>query len=298
MKLTLDVLVGDDPQEPTEGIYRVASGVRVTLRANPGRDAATVTEPQWLLNGEEWTAGDGIEDDTTGLPSRTFKPDGKHGKEITLKAKVDGQEDISEPPVKLGKPPKKADETPNDVSEVVVGEYDPRFSAVAGSVLVLVLIAIGAAGWQISDSLLPLSDALPVPVGAVPPSAPPLDPTTHVASRTASLVQVATAFAGIFSLAVGAYLAALETRGRLRPAAQPVQTRGTLTELVNFIEPLRRLRGTAAAFAVGLVLVLASLFATTSSRPPDPAASSTPAATGPSPTPTTSLAPTPSSSRR
>lgn len=208
------------------GVYRVASGVDVTLRAKPGSDGATVTEPRWLLGNQEWAAGEGMTDVATGLPSRTFKPDGKYDKEITLKAKVDGQEDTSDPPITLSKPlvtPAAGGEPPNgEVSEVVVGEYDPRFSAVAGGVLVLVLVAIVAAGWQIGASLLPLSGALPAPPEAVPSSAPALDPTKHVASRTASLIQVATAFAGIFSLAVGAYLAALETRGRLGP--QPNQS--------------------------------------------------------------------------
>ncbi|MFT4217438.1 MAG: hypothetical protein QM619_09690 [Micropruina sp.] len=300
MALALKVLVGDDPQEPIDGIYQVAGGVRVTLRAKPDSDAAKVTAPGWFLDGKAWTTGAGIEDDTTSLPSRTFSPDGKYGKEITLRAKVDGL-DTSAPPITLGKPPDAPnglDESPADgVSEVAVGEYDPRFSLVAGGVLVLVLVAIGAAGWQISGSLLPLSNPLPVPTGAAPSSVPPLDPTTHVASRTASLVRVMTAFAGIFILAIGAYLAALETRGRLRATAQPGKIRGTLAELVNFIEPLRRLRGTTAAFAVGLLLVLASLLApTSSSMLPDPAASSTPTATGSSPTPTTSPAPSTSSS--
>lgn len=296
MTLTLEVLVSDQTQNAADGVYRVPRGTEVTVRAKADGDQQ-ITDPVWLLDGNPWMAAEGIVDSTTdnGRPSRTFAPDGKYDKPITVQARVGGQE-VTSNPVTLGTlaTPDGGNGDNGQVSEVAAGEYDPHFTLLAGIFLGLALSAVMAAGWLSSASLLPLDEPLPVPTGGASVAA--LDSTQHVATRTKSLVQVATLFAGILCVAVGAFLAALEARGRLRrDTSQPVETiRGPLGELVNLLEPLRRMRGTAIAFGLGAVLILASLFTvTTATLVVDPAPS---ASLTPSPTSTTAASSTTSPS--
>lgn len=290
--MKLEVLVGGAPVEPTtQGVYEVASGVDMVLRADA--DGQTVTDPQWLLDGQPWNAGEGITDtETNGVPSRACKPDAKYDKPITLKAKVGDQTIESSPAIKLAAPNRAGSGTDGGegVNEVAVGEYDPAFAGVSAGVLLVVLVGVGYAGWEIVSSLLPVGG--PVPTPGPTASATAVDPNKQISARTLSLIQLVTVFAGVFCLAVGAVFAALETRGRLRRSGVlttelGVNTRGQLGDLIQALEPLRKFRGTAIAFTSGLILIVFGLW---SVAPPlggsaTPESSSSPITTTDSPTP-------------
>jgi hypothetical protein len=91
------------------------------------------------------------------------------------------------------------------------------------------------------------------------------------ALRSAAEIQWTVGGVGAGLLMVGAWLAALETRGRLKgpTSDQPVPgVRGLGAEigtaLVGVVEKLRTTRGTIAVLVVGTVLLLAVLWASTS----------------------------------
>ena len=180
------------------------------------------------------------------------------------------------------------------VVEVQVGEYDERYTAWAGgiftalAVILLVIVSalvLGQIDWS-DEAVAPApsttSTASTAPTPAEPPSGTPAADEAQTASPTptATAEAVADAPNGTFSersrlaisallvavggvlLLAGAFLAALEVRGRQKAAQIPgLRVRGTAEVLEKVPEVLKRaaqLRGTIAVLlAGGLMLVLA-----------------------------------------
>ncbi|WP_436500723.1 hypothetical protein [Actinokineospora sp. HUAS TT18] len=117
------------------------------------------------------------------------------------------------------------------------------------------------------------------------------------AVRSAGQLQFVIGMAGVGLLLGGLWLAALETRGRLRAADRP-RVRGMGKEVgdaaVAVLKTMTRARGTIAVLFVGMVLALAALWAATSMATPDtedepktPPSTTAPPSTTSDPAPTT-----------
>jgi hypothetical protein len=145
------------------------------------------------------------------------------------------------------------------VNEIAIGEYDARFAyaslAVAGGLALLFFIVISAA-------------AFAIPLGSVDPSTGgPVD--VPFGDRVRVVVALfGLALGGAVAL-LGAWLAALETRGRLRAVIALDPDRGDgldalgtdrLDALAAVLEKARRLRGAIAVIAAGAIIVVISVW--------------------------------------
>jgi hypothetical protein len=177
--------------------------------------------------------------------------------------------------------------TPGDGDSVVelgIGELDKVFLLVSSIVTAVGIAALVALSARHIRSINNLTDAWTADTFPV---------------RSAGQLQFIVGMAGVGLLLGGLWLAALETRGRLRAAPeQGVSGRGVGKEVgdaaVAVLKTMTRVRGTIVVMFVGMVLALAALWAATSmanteDEPKTPPASSTtapPSTTTPPPTAT------------
>ena len=215
---------------------------------------------------------------------------------FTAKGTIDGKEETSNA-VKLEKStitnqagtpdPQSDDDSP---AEIEVGELDRPFAYLTFFFLVLpVTVAAGWAVWSVVSRVL-LPDA-----GAQIPDDVMLDGT--YGQRVATIVLIIAAGFGGIVLTIGAWLAAIETRGRLRarlrggPSTKGADTgvgAAELEKIPGILREARRLRGTISVIIAGsLILALAvwGVNALTGSAP------------SPDPTVTVTVGPSPSSGR-
>lgn len=174
-------------------------------------------------------------------------------------------------------PPVEGEDEPDAALEVAPGVYDREFAMRSGAVaaglavavLVLSFASIGRFGLE--------AELTTVTQGWV---------TNTLAERVAGVVQLTALAVGAALLVVGAWLAALEVRGRLSAvvAADPdLGDRGVGAEVgeaaAAVIDVLRKARGTIAVLAIGAIVVLGSLWSAahvaSSSHGPRPAPSPT-----------------------
>jgi hypothetical protein len=150
---------------------------------------------------------------------------------------------------------------------VAIGEYDPAFSITS---LVVVALATVATVILLRRGL---SLRLPSITDAIPASG-------TYAERVRAYAVVAVTCAGIFALGFGAWLAALEVRGRLRKSSAPKivvsDDRGLVDEIPKILESASKMRGTVAVLVAAVALLLGSLWAV--GQTPDPR-STTPSTT-------------------
>ncbi len=281
MALTLTAKVGDDPLEAdVTGSMPVAGTARVTLLAVSDPADTAMTEVMWTRDGKDWTvdAGDkGIDIDdqaATGTVSRTFTAAGNFV-EFGVTATVAGASSSATLTLVeksaddgAGKDPGPAD---GAITEVDIGEMDPGF-AYFGGVFTAVLVALLAIGMWLTLRGI-----------ALPAESTTLGPGQVLSGgygeRVSSIVLVLAAFTGIILLVVGAYLAALETRGRLRTVkvTQPDDgDRGPLGDTSDLVvkglqvvvENLRFMRGTVAVLLTGLLLLGIAMWASVSLASP------------------------------
>lgn len=161
--------------------------------------------------------------------------------------------------VNLNKATSNSDGTPpTGVAEVSSGEYDPDF-ALKGLVAVAVLAVLGLGlAWLIIRAV-----SLPA-AGTDIPAEVARDGT--FTERVAAMIYALVAAAGVAITLVGAWLAALETRGRLttrKQEAQPGVARGVdVDAAVKVLEVFKFLRGTIAVIVAGVLIVGGALFFT------------------------------------
>lgn len=170
------------------------------------------------------------------------------------------------------------EETPQRVLETEIGEYDPEFASLVGA-LAMVLIAVIIVGAGIAMVSLGIA------------SVPATLPDGEVANgtwnqRALALLLFFMMAVGAAILVVGAALAALETRGRLREkeAAAPTRAGVPLGDVSKIVESMRTMRGSIAVIAAGLVIIVfAGGFAlglTSGGGAPDPEPSTSGSAEG------------------
>lgn len=140
------------------------------------------------------------------------------------------------------------------VSEVKVGEYDGAFAAWAGAVLT-VLTAVG---------LILLARSISLRFPAL--DSPPPNAISYL-EQLRGFAVVAATYAGIIALAVGAWLAALEVRGRLSLRKRTLVTRGVTPsrgplDVVEILNASSKLRGTIAMVVAAVALLLGALWTT------------------------------------
>jgi hypothetical protein len=237
--------------------------VLLTAKAEPAGETVNWT---WTKDGK---AVEGVADATLSVQV------GTQAVVVTATAKsaADGTSKTSDP---LTLEPKAATPAANagaagegagdPVSELAVGEYDPQFALVAGATLgFLAVLVILLLNGFVAD--------------------------THGGSAAEQLRLVAVTgamYVGALLLAAGAWLAAIETRGRARRVAVSARSaphRGATAEDVGkVLDAARRLRGTIAVLAAGTALLLGALWTVGRASIPAPApAGATSPPTAPAP---------------
>lgn len=220
---------------------------------------------------------------------------------FTAKAKVAGSETSADNFVKLVKRSSTPAPAPDDgPSELEIGELDRPFAYVTLVFVAAVAAAIGAAVWSVISRV-----ELPGP-GVVFSTDQVVDGT--FGQRAAFIVLINGAGIGGITLAIGAWLAAIETRGRLRApvkAGAPSKGAGVgveaaeLDAIANIVDKARRLRGSMAVVIAGGVVLAISMWGVIpmSRAAPEPSPTATPAETStgaatPTEEPSSSGAPT------
>lgn len=187
---------------------------------------------------------------------------------FVAEAKVDGVETAAPSGVKLvekteEKQPKpqvenqrvSAEDSP---SEVEIGELDRPFAYVTLAFVAVVTVAIAIAVWSVISRVhLPAANALVADGQTV---------DGMFGQRAGFIGLVVAAGVGAILLVIGAWLASLETRGRLRvrvSGEQPPKRgiKGPIsTDVLNAVEKildkLRRMRGSIAVVSAGLIIVV------------------------------------------
>lgn len=176
-------------------------------------------------------------------------------------------------------------------SEIEVGEFDRWFAISTLLFATLISAGVGFVVWTvISRVFLPAAGAL-VAEDQVP------DGT--FGQRAALILLSITAGIGGVTLITGAWLAALETRGRLRAAIKNTDpgkggiAAAELKEVGNVIDKVRKLRGSIAVVLSGLLILALTIWGVRPLTGATPTPTSTPTAPS-SPTPITTPTPTPS----
>ena len=226
--------------------------VKLSASANPA--AAADAKWDWKRDGEvvkpdhtseyafDFTA------ELIGEYMAVAKPSGRESNKLMLKVASD---------------PKK-----NDAAvELEVGEYDWKFAAAAGiAILTVTVVGIALLTQSVSLRLPGLSGNAPA--------------TGTYEERVRGFVVIVVVCIGMFALAIGMWLAALEVRGRLRkerkvevPAVAVADGgRGALEDAAKFLDAASKLRGTVAVLVAATALLLGALWAVT--RDPGAAMSS------------------------
>lgn len=143
------------------------------------------------------------------------------------------------------------------VNETSIGGYDKVFTYVLLAIVVVACLAISLAVWTVVQRiLLPNSAETGVELFGT------------WAERTAAITILVALGAGVVVLLLGAWLAALETRGRLHLRVPVEKTRGGVSEslkaLAEVIEKFKTVRGSIAVLIVGAVVVGAACWAAAS----------------------------------
>lgn len=162
----------------------------------------------------------------------------------------------------------------DSVKETAIGNYDAAFTYVVLALALVACVAISWATWSVIQKI-----QLPE-VGGVTDA--PIFGTWS--ERTGAITFLVALAAGVVMLLTGAWLAALETRGRLRlrlPPASPDDVgRGevsdSLNALANVADKFKTVRGSIAVLLVGAAVVGSALWAAAAtvgnmSRLPTPA---------------------------
>lgn len=213
-------------------------------------------------------------------------------------AKVGGAQTSGADVVRLNEaapPSANGSQSENDKpSELEVGEFDRDFALQTLIVPAVISVAIVAGIWSVISRVL-----LPAPGALIPPDQV-VDGT--FGQRAAFIVLVIGAGVGGITLAIGAWLAAIETRGRLRANLQGKDAgkgdgagvaAAELAEVANIIDKARRLRGSMAVVVAGFLIVALSMWGVRPMASTPEMPSPTPSATA---TPSVTAAPTPSES--
>jgi hypothetical protein len=223
---------------------------------------------------------------------------------IVAKANLAGTPTDGGSGIKLSKRDAEVVKNPQDKpSEIEVGELDRTFAYITLSFVVLITAAICFAVWSV------VSRITFSPAGTLVAKSQVIDGS--FGQRAALVVLIITAAVGAVVLLVGAWLAALETRGRLRARIVGESSKGSgvaaaldspaLDSLAKVIEASRRIRGSIAIVLSGAVILALSIWGVnaltgtgsaanpnpSTSNSPDPAnSSSSNSSSEPAPTPT------------
>ncbi|WP_157157573.1 hypothetical protein [Diaminobutyricimonas sp. LJ205] len=153
-----------------------------------------------------------------------------------------------------------ASTTESKPSELEIGELDRPFAYVTLAFVVLLSAAVGITVWSvISRVLLPSAGALVAEDELVDGS---------FGQRMASIVLVIGAGFGGIVITIGAWLAAIETRGRLRAPIKGAATKGAseglakdeLEAIAKIMDAARRLRGSIAVVLSGFFILAISMW--------------------------------------
>lgn len=227
-------------------ILKVPSDTEVTLTAevDPANESATYA----------WTrAGTPFVPRTAG--KHVFTAGKDSWGEYQVVATVNG---TALPPAAVSVVERVAEEQaePDDedkVAEIAPGEYDPKFALISGiaaavaAVLVVLLLTVLMFGIDLPGTVSTVGDNQQI--------------TGTWAQRFSGVLALILAAIGAIIIFGGLWLAALETRGRLR-AQQAIAERGALDGVAEVLDKARLLRGTIAVLSAGVaILVVASLIA-------------------------------------
>ncbi len=291
-KITVNVTKKDgDPLTPgaeEPGTVYVDNDTRVVLTA--AADSGVLSKVTWKRGTSEIssdTEGEGVRFGEDENKTLEFTAVGQHFDTYTAGGEIDnvtvavadeGKVKITKiTPSGLSGAPAIDDRS--RVVDVAIGEFDPWFTRIGAIFTFLVVVGLGYAAKElIQDVAVPLESAVLRDVDV---------PNGTFAERSAGRIQMLSAALGGMLLAVGAFLAALETRGRLtarvtqKGGPSEGEERGLLAPeagdaLAKVLAELRTVRGTIAALAVGAVLLCGSLWASASTATSD----SMPALTG------------------
>jgi hypothetical protein len=220
-------------------------------------------------------------------------------------ARIDDSEVTSANGIELTKPAAAQGQSPTGTtddppSELEIGELDRPFAYITLLLVAVLATAVGFAVWSVI-SRVSLPDA-----GTTVSGEEILDGS--FGQRIASIVLIVGAGIGGITLIVGAWLAALETRGRLRAPVKGSDAKGVGTSLgaaelnaiAVILDKFRKLRGAIAVVAAGFLILAISMWGantmagaepapapTASSEPPQPpSGTATPSTPEPSPSDT------------
>ncbi|MCK0110938.1 hypothetical protein MWU75_02135 [Ornithinimicrobium sp. F0845] len=269
--LTLTAEAGNlRPQDvPEEGgaLLEVLPGTQITLvlaAAAPAgdEDGTGLADLQWTRGGETWQPPDDAVVVEDGEHRVTLTAEGEVFSTYQATATV-GTETAQSNTLEVRERAKAAapDKATESVAEIAVGEYDSAFAKRGFIALVIAVVTVAV------FQLIWISEV------TVPDTTATLTDDQQVmgtfAERMVSRVVLIGATTGIILLLVGAYLAALETRGRLRlpgqaPAVRVDGVRGTVSDLLkDTLEPvlkaMQSMRGMMATLVVGGLILGGSL---------------------------------------
>jgi hypothetical protein len=274
--IVVTVQVDDAEVAGEDDSYAVASGATVTLVATAESD---LTDVKWhtVANGQNTEfSPDSTSNDPLTTANATFVAgDTETTYTVTAKVKqstgdpVEGEANTVTLLPKL----KESVPAPGGVVEPNVGEFDPKFSAwtfavvAVFSLLVLIGIAI-----LITNIELPGKGAV---VGKYAPNG-------TWAERAATVITFIALGVGVITLLLGVWLAAIETRGRLRnmaliqAATAPGSERGLgadqLKAVSEVLDSASKMRGAIAVLVAGTAIILGSMWAgygtATTAEPP------------------------------
>ncbi len=260
----------------------VAPGATVTLQLVSDRQLA---KPEWLRDGMPFVPT------TTGLKkdrlsaTATFTFAGPRAATVTATSVVDGAA-VTSNAVRIGPAPVASPRTSpagsgvsepvDDVLEPKVGEMDPVFAYVTLAVLGVFALVFLIIAWHTVASI----------------TLPQVNGVHHRAAygswseRIASIVSILALAVGTVVIFIGAWLGALETRGRLRQRTQTAKlfqshaagglTSAELANLSDILDKASKLRGAIAVVVAGTLIVLCSLWSATSTAATPPAPEPTP----------------------
>ncbi|WP_406048116.1 hypothetical protein [Kribbella sp. NBC_00889] len=237
---------GGSAAETTESgqmILQVPSGTEVTLTAGVDPvDPANPARFEWNRDGAALAAG-------TPNPYVFSAAEDSWG-EYQVIATVNGST-LTSAAVSLTE--RAAEEQPKPdttVAEVAPGEYDPKFALISG-------IAAGLAAVLTGGLLVYLLLDIDLP-GTISIVGDNQQVTGTWAQRFSGILALVLVVIGAILIFGGLWLAALETRGRLR-AQQAIAERGALDGVAEVLDKAKGLRGTIAVLAAGVaILVVAS----------------------------------------
>jgi hypothetical protein len=246
-EVSLSAAGGGSTAETTETgqlVLQVQSGTQVTLTA--GVDPADPANPAafaWKRDGAALAAA-------TPNPYEFSAADDSWG-EYQVIATVNGSTLESAVVSVTEREAEEEPPKPGDVvAEVAPGEYDPRFALISGiaaavaAVLVVLLLTVLMFGIDLPGTVSTVGDNQQI--------------TGTWAQRFSGVLALILAAIGAIIIFGGLWLAALETRGRLR-AQQAGADRGALDGVAEVLDKARLLRGTIAVLAAGVaILVVAS----------------------------------------